>query len=99
MNEKRPRVGTTGGVVDTALPSNSTTLRPSDQTPAVAIQDKLVWSVTDVCGLLGVSARLVERERAAGRWPPVDVRVGRRVFWFPATIRRHLEGLARGGGR
>jgi hypothetical protein len=103
MNEKRPRLGT-GGVVETVLPCDSTTLHPPDQPtahnthPAVPIRDKLVWGIADLKALTGLSARLLERERAAGRMPQPDLRVGRRVLWWPSTIREWLAQLAGGGG-
>jgi hypothetical protein len=56
----------------------------------VPIHEKLVWSADDISALTGLSRRLLERERSAGRMPPPDIRVGRRVLWRPETIRRWI---------
>jgi hypothetical protein len=57
----------------------------------VPIHEKLVWSADDVSALTGLSRRLLERERSAGRMPSPEIRVGRRVLWRPETIRRWIE--------
>ena len=61
--------------------------RPAGRLPeAVPIRERLAWDLADIAGLLGVSKRLLERERAAGKMPPPDIRIGRRVLWRTGTI-------------
>jgi hypothetical protein len=67
---------------------------------AVPIRDRLLWSLDDVAALMGVSRRLLECQRAAGKMPQCDVRIGRRALWRPATIASWLDSQAAGrGGR
>jgi hypothetical protein len=50
-------------------------------------------SITDLCRVLGVDRRTLERMRAAGRVPAPDLIVGTRSpRWLPAAIRRWCEG-------
>jgi predicted DNA-binding transcriptional regulator AlpA len=63
---------------------------------AVPIADRLTWGLDDLTALTGLSRRTLERERSAGRLPKPDLKVGKRVLWTPATIRRWL---AEGGAR
>ncbi len=77
--------------IEPEAPANG---RPSD---AVPLRDRLLWSLDDIASLCGVSKRFLERDRAAGRMPAPDVRLGRRVFWRPTTVNRWLD--SQGGGR
>jgi hypothetical protein len=54
---------------------------------SVPIKDRLLWDLDAIAALLGVSRRFLERERAAGRMPKPDVRLGRRLLWKPSTIK------------
>jgi hypothetical protein len=63
--------------------------------PAVPIHERLTWGLDDLSALTGLSRRTLERERSAGRLPPPDLRVGKRVLWKPETVRAWIEG----GGR
>jgi hypothetical protein len=55
---------------------------------------RLTYGLEELAAALGVSRRIIERERAAGRLPPPDARVGKRVLWRQETIKAWLE---RGG--
>ncbi len=65
---------------------------------AVPIRDRLLWSLDDIASLCGVSKRFLEMDRAAGRMPAPDVRLGRRIMWRPATVNRWLDAK-NGDGR
>jgi predicted DNA-binding transcriptional regulator AlpA len=68
--------------------------------PAVTIHDRLTWGLDEIAAVTGLSRRLLERERSAGRLPAPDLAFGRRVLWFPRTIRDWLDRKAAGrGGR
>ncbi len=67
--------------------------RPDDPNPISPA--RLALRLDEIASLIGVSRRSVERERAAGRFPKPDLRVGRMPLWRPETIRRWVEG----GGR
>jgi hypothetical protein len=54
------------------------------------IRLKLLWDLSDIAALTGLSRRLLERELAAGRFPRADLRVGRRALWRQISVRRHL---------
>ncbi len=80
------------------LPLHETEAAANGRPPeAVPIRDRLAWDLADIANLLGMSKRFLERERAAGRMPPPDVRLGRRLLWRPGTIDRWLD--SHGGGR
>jgi hypothetical protein len=78
----------------------ATTAQP-EAGPAVPIRDRLLWSLRDIAALTGLSVRLLQSERAAGRMPAPDLRVGRRrALYRPETITTWLDALADGrGGR
>jgi hypothetical protein len=42
--------------------------------------------------LLGISRRLLERERSAGRLPKPNLYMGKCPLWTVASIRRWVEG-------
>jgi hypothetical protein len=56
---------------------------------------RLVWRLDEVARCLGLSRRSLERERAAGRFPPPYLTIGRMPLWRPETVRDWTEG----GGR
>ncbi|MFI5459776.1 MAG: helix-turn-helix transcriptional regulator [Isosphaerales bacterium] len=71
--------------------------RPPEAHNVVPLRDRLAWDLTDIAALMGVSRRLLERQRSAGKLPPPDVRIGRRCLWRPGTITRWLD--EQGGNR
>ncbi len=78
-------------------PRSSALPAPPPGAPAVAplAELPLTWCLSAVAKALGVSRRVLERERAAGRFPPPDLTIGRTPLWRVETIRRWVEG----GGR
>lgn len=58
--------------------------------PAAADPTPLTWRLSSVAKALGISRRVLERERAAGRFPPPDRVVGRMPLWWPETVRAWL---------
>ena len=73
--------------------------RPVEGNPEAPPPDPLAGRVTirldEVAALLGISRRVLERERSAGRFPRPDMTIGRMPLWKPETIRAWVEG----GGR
>jgi hypothetical protein len=57
--------------------------------------DRMTLRLDELATALGVSRRVLERERSAGRFPAPDLSVGRMPLWKPQTIRAWIEG----GGR
>ncbi len=49
---------------------------------------RLTYRLDEVAADLGVSRRLIERERAAGRFPQPDVRIGKVPLWTRETLVR-----------
>jgi hypothetical protein len=47
--------------------------------------------IEEVARLLGVSRRIIERERAAGRFPAADMKFGRLSLWSVSRLRAFLE--------
>jgi predicted DNA-binding transcriptional regulator AlpA len=56
--------------------------------------DRLTYRIDDLAAALGVSRRIVERERSAGRLPKPDLRIGRIPLWRIESVK---EWIARGG--
>jgi hypothetical protein len=103
---ERPRPGTGGAVGGdsqhghpTAPPSSFVGPVEPPAGRAVPIRDKLLWDLADICALTGLSRRLLECQRSAGKMPQCDLRIGRRALWRPATITSWLDSQAasRGG--
>ena len=65
--------------------------RQTDDRPRV---EPLTYRLEDLVDALGLSRRFLERERAAGRFPKPDLRLGKAVLWRVETIRTWIE---RGG--
>lgn len=61
------------------------------QAPAVL---EPLLSIVEVAKLLGVSKRLIERDRAAGKFPRQDLTIGKLPRWKPETIRAWIESRA-----
>jgi predicted DNA-binding transcriptional regulator AlpA len=66
---------------------------PEAAAPAV---ERLTLRLDEVAAALGVSRRLIERERSAGRFPPPDRTIGRVPLWSRQTL---IEWIASGDGR
>jgi predicted DNA-binding transcriptional regulator AlpA len=52
---------------------------------------RLTWRIDDLATALGVSRRVIERERSAGRLPSPDLHIGRVPLWKPESIREWIE--------
>ncbi len=55
---------------------------------------RLTYRLDEVAADLGVSRRLIERERAAGRFPQSDIRIGKVPLWTRETL---VRWIAEGG--
>jgi predicted DNA-binding transcriptional regulator AlpA len=53
--------------------------------------NRLAYRMADLVELTGLSRRLLERERSAGRFPKPDRVVGRVPLWRPETITAWLS--------
>jgi predicted DNA-binding transcriptional regulator AlpA len=60
----------------------------------VAAVDTLL-RVADVAMHLGISRRTFERERAAGRFPLPDLKIGKAPLWRPGTVQGWIESHTR----
>jgi hypothetical protein len=56
--------------------------------------ERLTYRVDDLAERLGVSRRLIEKARSAGKIPPADLKLGRVPLWRVETIQ---AWLANGG--
>jgi hypothetical protein len=105
MTKQRPRLGTGGAAGTIELAPNSRPAIPSEPTPTTPqssvpqrwrddlaqIRLKLLWDLSDIALLTGLSRRLLERMIASGKFPRADLRCGRRCLYRPRTVRQHLE--------
>jgi hypothetical protein len=65
-----------------------------------ATPPRMGLSLREIAAALAVSPRLLQQQRAAGRWPAPDIRIGRLCRWSPASVMAHLGRQAPGrGGR
>jgi predicted DNA-binding transcriptional regulator AlpA len=72
-------------------------LKLVDQSEAASPNvERLAYRLDEVAKALGVSRRLIERERSAGRFPRPDLTIGRAPLWTRETLTRWI---AQGGGR
>jgi hypothetical protein len=60
---------------------------------------RLAYRLSEIATAVGVSKRLLEQARAAGRLPRADVRIGRVSLWKTETIRDWLSQQADRQGR
>jgi predicted DNA-binding transcriptional regulator AlpA len=60
------------------------------------VVERLAYRLDEIASSLGVSRRLIERERAAGRFPKPDLQIGRVPLWTRKTL---IEWIADGGGQ
>jgi hypothetical protein len=56
--------------------------------------ERVALRLDELAAALGVSRRIIERERSAGRFPAPDLYIGRVPLWRVETARAYLE---RGG--
>jgi predicted DNA-binding transcriptional regulator AlpA len=61
--------------------------------------ERLAWRLDEVAKALGISRRTFERERAAGRFPAPDLKIGTAPLWRPMTVRAWIEEQSRKGER
>jgi hypothetical protein len=73
-------------------PSPRPRLVVADPGPSLALEPLL--TLDDLLRVLVCDQRTIRRLRAAGKFPPPDLRVGRLPRWKPETVRRWIE---RGG--
>lgn len=62
---------------------------PSTTTPPV---QRLAYRLDELAQALGVSRRLLERERSAGRLPKPNLRMGRISLWGIDSVRDWIAG-------
>jgi predicted DNA-binding transcriptional regulator AlpA len=114
MKTRRPRPGTRGAAgTGTEQPDPTPRLStdpPPDQvsavtgahrptlTVAISPHDMLGWDLDLISTLTTFSRRLLERELAAGRFPPPSARCGRRMAWRPSTVIAWMEKGGTNGG-
>jgi hypothetical protein len=74
--------------------------RLADALDRQAAPPRLAYRLSEIADMLGVSKRLLEQERAAGRLPKPDLRIGRVALWrIDPTIRNWLAQQADRQGR
>jgi hypothetical protein len=61
--------------------------------------ERLAFRLDEVANALGVSRRLLERERAAGRFPQADLYIGRIPLFKPEAIRAWIDHQGKDGRR
>jgi hypothetical protein len=67
---------------------------PPNGRPAAPPVERLTYRFDEVAAAIGVSRRLLERERSAGRFPTADLHIGRVPLWRISSVKDYLE---RGG--
>jgi hypothetical protein len=63
--------------------------------PPEGVVERLAYRLDEVARSLGVSRRLIERERSAGRFPQPDKVIGRVPLWSRETL---VRWISEGGG-
>jgi hypothetical protein len=58
--------------------------------------ERLAFRIDEIATCLGVSRRLLEKERCAGRFPRPDKMLGRIPLWTRETLLDYLAGGNRG---
>jgi predicted DNA-binding transcriptional regulator AlpA len=76
-------------------PSSPRPVEGNPDAPPDHLAGRVTIRLDEVASLLGISRRVLERERSAGRFPRPDMTIGRMPLWKPDTIRAWVEG----GGR
>ena len=80
------------GPIDSRSAKRAT--KPTRAAAEIPLDQRLTWDLNDIASVTGLSRRHFERFRQDGRMPAPDAKCGRRILWFPKTIRMWLE---RGG--
>lgn len=80
----------------TATPALSPLPSPSVAAGSAHASVRLTYRLEEIPAMLGISRRLLDAERAAGRFPAPDLRMGRVPLWSLATLQAWVE---RRGGR
>jgi hypothetical protein len=62
--------------------------RQADNRPRI---EPLALRLDELAHALGVSRRIIERERSAGRFPQADLHIGRCPLWRIETVKSWLE--------
>ena len=57
---------------------------------------RLAYRLEEVAGALGVCRRTIERERASGRFPSPDVKIGKAPLWTPETLKQWVASGGKG---
>jgi hypothetical protein len=70
--------------------------QPRSAPPAVPLDGRLTLRLDELAHALGVSRRVLERERASGRLLPPDLTIGRMPLYRIESVR---AWLASGGGK
>jgi hypothetical protein len=73
--------------------------RLADALDRQAAPPRLAYRLSELAAALGVSKRLLEQARAAGRMPKEDLRIGRVSLWKTETVRDWLSQEADRQGR
>jgi hypothetical protein len=82
------------GKLTTLLPGLADALdRQSKSNPPV---DRMTLRFDEVAAAIGVSRRVLERERAAGRMPKPDLRIGKMPLWRVETIHTWINSGGKG---
>ena len=66
------------------------TAETAKKTAARPPVERLAYRLDDIAQSVGVSRRLLERQRSAGRLPKPDLMIGRIPLWRIETIRAWL---------
>jgi hypothetical protein len=80
----------------------TTAIRKAPAAPALDKEDelprtveRLAYRLGEIAAAIGISRRALERERAAGRFPKPDLRIGKTPLWARETLVRWISS----GGR
>ena len=60
------------------------------QSKSNPLAPRMALRLDEVAEAIGVSRRVLERERSAGRMPKPDLRIGKMPLWRPETIRQWI---------
>ncbi len=63
--------------------------RQADAKPPV---ERMALRLDEVADAIGLSRRVIERARSAGRFPKPDLAIGKMPLWRPETVRGWLDG-------
>jgi predicted DNA-binding transcriptional regulator AlpA len=70
---------------------------PAKPAPAaLPLHERLTLRIDELADALGVSRRVIERERSAGRFPAPNLTIGKMPLWCVESIREWMEQQAQG---